>query len=210
MRTLDSAFETQKNKKQNAPITLYEIQINSSTTIFIAERNVNTIFNGNTYLAFGIKRGNISQNKDGRIDQMTISISNVSLEMSSFIGNNDMRDNSIKILTVFEDTLATPTAKIEETFYIKSATVDENVAAFLVGTKLDIFELQIPRRTYNRTVCQWIYKDENCKFSGTFTGGDGADICDKSLDTKNGCRAHDNIINFGGFPDIHNPNMRIF
>ena len=212
-RTLNAAFVAEKNKNQNFPVTLYEVQIDNTTTLFLAELDENVVFDGKTYLSFGISRGSINQNSEGRIDQMIITIANVSLELSALIALNDLRNNLITIRTVFFDTLDTPASTIDADFYIRSYLVNQLKVDFLVGSKLEIFDLILPKRTYNRTHCPFNYVTDGtgeCKYSLGSASPPDEGSCDKGLGTPNGCRAHDNILNFGGFPDIPQPSRLVF
>lgn len=58
--------------------------------------------------------------------------------------------------------------------------------------------LPFPRYRQRRDRCRFRYKDEHCGYTGALPE------CDLSLDGANGCTAHDNVINFGGFPGINN------
>lgn len=54
----------------------------------------------------------------------------------------------------------------------------------------------LPARKQMRERCQWRYKGEECGYNGSKPS------CDLSLEGENGCREHDNVIRFGGFPGI--------
>jgi len=211
-RALDATFLAEKNKDKNFPVTLYELQLNASTTVYLTELDEDIEFDGNTYLQFPIKRGAISQNSEGQMDQLTIGVGNVSLEMSGFIASNDLRDNLFRIIMIFFDTKDTSTAKLEADFYIRSYVINELQVDFLVGSKLEIFDLSIPRRNFGRNICPFNYVTDGsgeCKYAGAASPPDG-DTCDKGLETPNGCRAHENVVNFGGFPGIPLPSKLIF
>lgn len=53
-----------------------------------------------------------------------------------------------------------------------------------------------PRRYCYREVCSWLYKSEHCGYKGDL------ETCDYTLSGSNGCRAHNNTKNYGGFPGI--------
>ena len=61
---------------------------------------------------------------------------------------------------------------------------------------------QFPRRLQRRDFCQWVYKDaRTCRYNG------GLASCDRTLAGPLGCRAHNNVINFGGSPNLVSSNL---
>lgn len=105
----------------------------------------------------------------------------------------------------------------EQQFFINGATANAGdfSIAFTV-TAENPLTLSFPNREMFRNQCFWTFKDENCAYingqyssCGTTNPNDGstktADLdssCDLSLDGVNGCRAHCNTLNYGGFPDM--------
>jgi phage-related protein len=92
-----------------------------------------------------------------------------------------------------EDVLSDP--ELTEYFEILKASVDDYVATWSLGTENPL-RITFPRRKQYRDRCPWLYKDENCTYSGDLP------TCDFTLDGENGCRAHGNSINFGGMPGL--------
>lgn len=57
--------------------------------------------------------------------------------------------------------------------------------------------LSFPRRRQLRDRCAWRYKSSDCGYSGSMPS------CDLTLQGANGCGAHSNSENFGGYPGIN-------
>ena len=92
-----------------------------------------------------------------------------------------------------------PSLELRYDFDILSATAkDENYTiSFTMGAENPL-TLRYPPRQQFRNRCFWQYKGPNCLYSGSLP------TCDYTLNGANGCRAHNNVINYGGFPGIRN------
>lgn len=87
-------------------------------------------------------------------------------------------------------------SEISEFFEVIGASVDRITCTFQLGAE-NVLANSFPRRKQTRDFCQWRYKDPStCRYSGTLPS------CDLTLQGPNGCNAHNNTINFGGFPGI--------
>ena len=60
--------------------------------------------------------------------------------------------------------------------------------------------LRFPPRQQFRNRCFWKYKGDQCRYAGDLP------TCDYSLDGANGCRVHNNVLYFGGFPGLDHTN----
>lgn len=86
--------------------------------------------------------------------------------------------------------------EIAEYFEVVGASTDRFRASFTLGAE-NILAKSFPRRKQTRDFCQWRYKDPNtCRYTGAMP------TCDLTLQGPNGCGAHNNSLNFGGFPGI--------
>lgn len=88
--------------------------------------------------------------------------------------------------------------EFQETYSVKtaSASSDSYTVSFTLGMENPL-ALRIPRRTQRKDRCQWRYKGPECKYNGNLQ------TCDYSLQGSNGCSAHHNEENFGGYPGIN-------
>lgn len=87
--------------------------------------------------------------------------------------------------------------EFSETYSVRTASASSGnyTVSFVLGMENPL-ALRVPRRTQRRDRCQWRYKGPECKYSGPMQ------TCDYSLQGSNGCAAHRNEENFGGFPGI--------
>ena len=90
-----------------------------------------------------------------------------------------------------------PTLELRYDFDILSAVAkdDSYTLSFTLGAENPL-TLRFPPRQQFRNRCFWKYKGLECAYSGPKPS------CDYTLDGANGCRAHDNAVNYGGFPGI--------
>ena len=193
MRQKESNIIEEKNKETLEYYNLYEIKIDDDNILRFVSNNEIVTFNGNTYNPFPISHSEISENSSTEIETLQISVSNVSRFIQQFCKDNEMRGKEIKIITVFKDKLDVPTARIEDKYYIDSYEITEKNATFKISTKFDVLGVQLPKRVFTKTNCNWIFKDGSCKYSGNETS------CDKTFET---CVLLNNVANFGGFPAI--------
>ena len=91
----------------------------------------------------------------------------------------------------------TPMLELRYDFDIISASAkdDNYTISFVLGAENPL-TLRFPPRQQFRNRCFWQYKGASCGYTGSLPS------CDYTLDGTNGCRAHDNTINFGGFPGL--------
>jgi len=188
---------------------LYEIEVDVSTTVYYAEYDQQVIFGGIPYLPFPLSHELISTNAMGEVDAVKVRLSNVSREMGALlIQNNGLKGKKVTMKMVFSDHLDDASAYISDTFYIDASEITEQEASFLLTSKLDLYEVQIPGRIFERDHCQWQYKKEGCwRWSGSAWIAPSGFInestqCDKTLGGPTGCRYHLNQLRFGGFPGI--------
>lgn len=94
-------------------------------------------------------------------------------------------------------------AEIVDTEYFKvvGAAVKGNIVTWTLGDDNPLAS-PFPRRRQLMDRCSWRYKSNNCGYAG------GMSSCDLTLNGSNGCAAHDNDLNFGGFPGINRGNSR--
>ncbi|MCD6459400.1 hypothetical protein J7L67_01880 [bacterium] len=153
MRSLNVDYIIEKNKRENQPIFLYTVfdYDNNGTNLCLTDNDENVYFDGVEYLRFPITHQPISENSQGQIDQVRITVSNVSREIEFYINEYDgLRDKKVSIKQIFRDTISNPDAVIEDLFYIDYPTSNENSVVFLASSKFDINDVTIPRKIYSR------------------------------------------------------------
>lgn len=195
MRTINSTFKTEKNKSSNQPIRLYVIEDydGSGSKLYFAEWDADITFNGITYTRFPITIDSISENNRGAIDNVQLTVSNISRLIQSYLEDYDLRGKRVVIRTVWANQLADTNAVIEEAYYIDSYTADQANVTLMLRSKFDVLDVQIPLRRYSRNYCHWRFKGAECGYAG------GEMTCNK---TKSDCKTRNNYSRFGGFPSI--------
>ncbi|MFP3609173.1 hypothetical protein SB778_03550 [Paraburkholderia sp. SIMBA_050] len=90
---------------------------------------------------------------------------------------------------------------IQEYFEIVTATADNYVTTWTLGAE-NALTKQFPRRMQRRDFCQWQYRDgRTCRYNGALPA------CDHTFSGPLGCKMHDNVINFGGQPNLVSSNI---
>lgn len=200
-RDLDSTSRLEKNKKTNQPVFLYTIYDydGEENNLYFAEYDQNVIYDGQTYTKFPIAHEYIGENTQGQIDTVRVTLSNVSRLIQAYFENYDFRGKKVSIKMVWADQLGDPDAYIEDIYYIDSYVAGQYNAEFVLTTKFDVLDLELPVRKYSRNYCAWKFKSGQCGYSG------GETECNRTLQR---CRQLGNQLRFGGFPSI--PSRRIF
>jgi hypothetical protein len=86
--------------------------------------------------------------------------------------------------------------EVAEYFEVTAASATNYEVTFTLGAE-NALTRQFPKRVQRRDFCPWVYKDVNtCRYSGSLG------TCDHTLDGTLGCRAHSNVVNFGGMPSL--------
>lgn len=198
-RNVTDIFKQEKNKRENTPIYLYTIyDYDGSSDLHFAEYDSNVIYGGIEYQKFPITHEYISENIEGEIDSVKITVCNISRLIQAYLEQYNFRNKKVRILMVWANQLSDPDAYIEDIYYIDSYTADQKDVAFTLKSKFDVLEVTLPARKYSRNYCGWKFKSAECGYSG------GETECNKTL-TR--CRELSNQTRFGGFPSI--PQRRI-
>jgi hypothetical protein len=91
--------------------------------------------------------------------------------------------------------------ELTEYFEVIGASAQQYVCTFTLGAENTVMQT-FPRRMQTRDYCQWRYRSPECGYNGPNPS------CDLSFKGPNGCAAHNNTINFGGFPAINQNNLQ--
>lgn len=196
MRQLTATLITEKNKLSmtSAWPPLITVEVNAATTLRFVPNPTAITFAGETYVPFGCEIEERTQDAKGGLNDVSISVSNVTREISAFIEANDLRGSRVTVTYVNSANLADPDAVVlEETYEIMSMQVKgAQFVTFNLGHDR-ISGHPFPYGRFLRDNCRWIYKSTECGYAG------GLPSCAKTLEGSNGCRAHANVIRFGGF-----------
>ncbi len=136
-------------------ITLYEIEIDSETTMRIVEGNPlggPVTYDGQTYQPAATSRGEVTQNLQGDFGQHSLSISNIDGVAGGYMERYDLEGNTVRVIRVLASTLAVADSLIE-TYTILNQGYDRKVATVSLGPP-NLFKRSVPWRKYHRR-CQW-------------------------------------------------------
>jgi len=200
-RDVNNNFKQEKNKEVNAPIYLFEIQYSDTGWLYYTDWTEDITFDGQTYLAFPLRLNSISESGDSSINKVTVTVSNVNRRISAYLESyNGLVGRDVIIKMVWLDKLSDSNCYIEDKFTIDEVTVTEEVVNFVLAPKLDVFQIELPRRKYFRSYCMWRFKSDECGYSGNETE------CNKTFQR---CKELGNEERFGGFPSIPKRRIRI-
>jgi len=175
-RDLSTNVTMEKDKEANRPVELLLVHLDE-TTLYLANHPEDIEFfdendNPQTYTAFAFSRDTISTNVDTKVDETSVSIDNVSREMSSYIANTEFRGRSLEIWKVFLDALGNPANKVVVFDGIMdSPQITQNAMKVNVVSKLDTLDKQLPGREY-QVSCNWQFGNP--------------DTCGATVPTKSG------------------------
>ena len=199
-RDVNATFRNEKAKKENAPIFLYMLkEYDGVDDLNFAGFDEDVTYNGTVYTRFPIRHEFVAENNQGQIDQVKITLANVSRLIEFYLEQYDFRGKKVIIRTVWADQLADPDAYIDDVFYIDNYTADQSNVEFTLTGKFDVLGIDLPARRYARNYCVWKFKSAECGYAGAEL------TCDK---TQQRCKQLENYQRFGGFPSV--PTRRIY
>lgn len=195
-----------KNKITSAAVWLacLEIQIVNPNTraieqiVYVVRNDENIILNGQVYQA---------ANFDFQIDQKQNEAPSVTLtanDQTRFIQSklDAMAGGmfSTVILRVVNSERLDQPPEIEEVMAIVSASTKNYIVSLQLGSENPL-GIQFPKHRQFRDRCAWRFKGYGCGYTGGLT------TCDYTRDGANGCKVHNNTVNFRGLPGLVKMNI---
>jgi len=169
--TIEDALATQLALKENIPIELFEVYLETTPlryTTYSDDLEFPT-GSGTTYTSWGIRRGAIRKRLETGLENVEVSFDNVNRNfVARFVDNRyEFRKKQMKIIRVF-GTL-TSTNLLSDSIYattifdgeMDSPKVDQNWFTITVKSKLTFLNKVCPRRTFSPS-CPWVFGDSNC------------------------------------------------
>lgn len=162
-------------------------------TLYLVNNKESIEYQGHTYMATSfeleIKKGS------GEAPSLSLTVYDVTRAIEAAIQEyKGATGFKVRVMFVNTGALDLPPELIEE-FIILSTSNQGYVISATLGAENPLTK-KCPKRTCFREVCTWLYKSEECGYKGDITA------CDYTLSGINGCKAHNNTKNFGGFPGI--------
>ena len=184
MRSVSDSVTTEILRDENRPIELFVLFLRDFTLYFAANDTNVSFFQWDTstestsstaqvYTAIAIKRDDIKNNADNKVDSVRITVDNVNRYMTQMLAENDLRGRRLIIIKVFAD-LLTDKDNYVQVFdgLMDSFGVNEKTAVFTATTRLGNLDMQIPRRHY-QSACNWVFGDEFCTYAIEANGVSG-------------------------------------
>jgi hypothetical protein len=186
MKSYSEQILTEKQKSSVTTFLLVKIG-----TYCFTDSNIDIQHDGNTYQAYPLQISNIKSSDVSPLDGCTIKIGNVNLTLSSLVLNNLLKEKEVSI---YEGWFNADGGLIEAVpvFFGKvdgRSGVDELWATITAMPFHNPWTSRCPRRRISKH-CGWLFKDEDCGYSGAATS------CNK---TWQRCTELGNTAGFGGF-----------
>jgi hypothetical protein len=195
-----SVIEKSRLSSDAAYLACLEIQVPDPATGVILEtlRYVNNtediVRKGVTYL--GVQFSLDVKTELGGMPSVTLNFYDYSQEVLSKMSDNAGGVGFQVTMSVIASNNLDGDAEVTEYFEVINASAANYVVTFTLGAENGL-NRQFPKRIQRRDFCQWIYRDgSTCRYSGPLAA------CDHTLEGANGCRAHQNVVNFGGCPNL--------
>lgn len=166
MRNTSPRVDLEKSREENAPVELYRIYLDELTLYLTPHSEPVDFFDENgapvTYLPVAIMRSAIKTDVTMRVDECTVSLDNVTKEMSAYVAHTDLRGKRLEILKVFLNLLDDPNdAVVLFDGLIDAPAVSQTEMTVIVRSRLDTLEVITPRRRYRR-LCNWQFGSAEC------------------------------------------------
>ena len=201
--TVATVIETHNIASAVAFLILIEIDVVNSAgsvieTIRVVNNNENITFGGNEYVA-----ANFTMDvKNAAGEEPTVKFASfdptgvVRQRMEEFDGGVGF---PVRMIVVNSDALDAP-AEMSEDFTVIAGSANGYNVSLTLGAENPL-RLRFPLRSQFRGRCSVKYKGVLCKYAGALG------TCDYTYEGDNGCLAHGNQNNFGGFRGLKNLNV---
>ena len=198
MRSVSDSFKERKNKVGDkiTPIYLYSIQYDEvgNRWMRLAGYSTDIVFDGITYQKYTVVHNGTRENLNGRIDKVTLSIGNVDRVLQYYLDTYDgLKGKKVILSMVWLENLDLPECVISDEYYIEDSTSYRKAVSLTLASSLDVLDVQLPRRSFYRYYCRFLFKGQDCGYAGA------EGVCNK---TFNRCQELGNTTRFGGFPGI--------
>jgi phage-related protein len=162
-------------------------------TLYMARNEEAVEYQGNLYVAANfnmeIKR------ESGEVPEIQLSAVDYSralqMRMQNYRGGVGFQ---VRVMVINTANIEQPPEAME-TFTITGASASSYVVKFTLGAENPLMQ-RFPMHNQYADKCRWRYKSEECGYTGW------QKTCDLTLQGPNGCAAHGNTINYGGFPGL--------
>lgn len=198
--TVATIIEAHQVASDVAFIELIDVEVLDSNGSFVemlrfCKNTENITFDGNTYVAANFDL-NI-KNQAGEEPNISLTARDVTGIIRQSMENYGGGVGFNVTMTVVNTAKLSDPPEVQESFEVTSASANGVSVTFQLGAENPL-RLGFPLGKHYRDRCRHKYKGARCKYSG------GLASCDYSYDGANGCAAHSNQANFGGFRGMKN------
>lgn len=195
-----SAIDKSNLDSGTAYVAILHIQVISPTTkqvvddLYVCANNEDIVYQGNTYVATVLELS--FSEEAGEIGGATVGINDFNRyirQQEEAIGGSIGSTVNLKIINTSD---LTQPPEFDADYQVTGSTAKDWKITWQLGSE-NALSLPFPKGRQYKDRCRFKYKDANtCGYTGSMPS------CSLSLDGPNGCAAHNNTINFGGFPGI--------
>lgn len=196
---ISTIIDKNKISSDNAFIILLAVEVKNPVdgsiveTIRFCKNSENITYKGDLYIATNFDIDvKVEMNKE---PQITLKARDQTRALGQYIDLYDGLMNN-KVTMYIVNSASLTEAEIEEEFVILSASIENYDCEIALGVESAVNQ-RFPNYRQFKDRCVWKYKGQRCKYTGPLP------TCDYTRTGSNGCIAHDNEINFGGFPGIN-------
>ncbi len=195
-----TAIEKDRVASDAAFVLLLEIDIKDLTGTFVetirfAKNSEDVVYQGATFVAANFTaKLNVDIASDPKFEVTAEDPSGAIRDRMTIYGGAigcEVR------MTVVNSSNLTQSPEIQETFKIVSASQSGYAVTFQMGVDNPLSD-RFPNRLQYRAQCTKHYKGPRCKYAGPMA------TCDYTYFGENGCKAHSNEPNYGGFLGLQN------
>lgn len=176
-------------------LLLIEVAYSGEETVRVVYNNEAVAWSGETYLPADFSLGGITQEKEGGMPTVPLSITDIGRFLTPIIiEHNGAVGADVAVKVVHSANLAETTPELEETFKIMTCSVDsKNVIKLDLGAA-NLMNYRIPQDRYLKDHCRYrTFKGTYCQYDGVETE------CDRTFAR---CKEIGNEARFGGFPGV--------
>lgn len=203
--SLANVIEKNKIASANSFLVLMEIQlVDSSTgltvdTIFVVNNNENITYKSQLYTAFPFDLS--IRQESGGVPEITLQAADYQSVLIQHLNDLSGATGSQFIMRVVNSGNLSGDAELEETLELTSSSANNFSVSLTLGAE-SALRKNFPTSIQMRDRCRWRYKGTECGYVGALP------TCDLTLQGPNGCAAHTNTPNFGGFPGLKGRGVR--
>lgn len=198
MRGVSDSFKEMKNKVGDkiTPIYLYSIQYDAVANKWLrfCSHTSDIEFDGITYQKYTITHDGTSENLNGRADKVNLAIGNVNRQLQYYLDTYDgLKGKKVTISLVWLEKIDFVDSVMTGEYRIEDSTSNKKAVSLTLSSNLDVLDVQLPRRSFHRYYCRFLFKGQDCGYAGA------EGVCNKTFQR---CEELGNITRFGGFPGI--------